>query len=397
MFSFGVLLCGVCKEWQIARVLNSHELRLNRRRSPTGNFVVCANRHRAAIAEQEAVFGGENMGRKLAKDLCARFDETFAAGKCVAPENVTDAKRLRRACKAGLIDSPFPHLYVRAESWNAINRRAQETAVIKTIAERHPEWVFAGVSAAIVHGLEVPYALMGNIHLATKQSTHTRNRGRFVHHPMSEVPIDDSKGIRVTSLERTVFDCVRTASFRHGLAIGDSALRTSSLDVDHFTKAFEQFHKRNKGYWRAMDTMGFADARAENGGESVARAVMIEQGFMIPDLQVVVDNPLDSSEGYRVDFRWQLSTGEVYGELDGREKYTNPEMTKGQDTVDVLVKERRRESHISVTGAKIMRFAYSEAVDVDRFRYLLEAFGIPGGNAVPAVANPSDPVNQLGW
>lgn len=193
-----------------------------------------------------------------------------------------------------------------------------------------------------------------------------------------------------------MFDCLRSNSFRHGLAIADSALRVSGDDVEQFLEEFGRFHKCHAGHWRACEIMRLADARAENGGESIARAVMIEQGFMMPDLQVEVPNPVDPTKKFRVDFYWQLESGNIYGELDGHDKYIDPAMTNGRSTVQVLTAERLRESRISGTGAKIMRFSYNEAVNTPYFCNLLNGFGVPGGYEVPAVANGLDPINAAG-
>ena len=76
----------------------------------------------------------------------------------------------------------------------------------------------------------------------------------------------------------------------------------------------------------------------------------------------------------------------MLGELDGREKYENQAMTKGRDAVQVLADERLRESRVSASGAKIMRFSFAEAVKPARMKHLLKAFGVPLGYPIPKVA-----------
>ena len=110
-------------------------------------------------------------------------------------------------------------------------------------------------------------------------------------------------------------------------------------------------------------------------------AVMIEQGFMIPELQVKIGDPLDPSGSYYVDFRWRLSSGDVIGELDGKDKYVLPEMTGGRETIDVVIDERHRESRLTVPGSKVMRFSFRDVLDEGRFVSLLELYGIPRGPA----------------
>ncbi|MBR1828943.1 MAG: hypothetical protein IJ781_05465, partial [Atopobiaceae bacterium] len=131
----------------------------------------------------------------------------------------------------------------------------------------------------------------------------------------------------------------------------------------------------------AENSVRYADPLAANGGESVARAVMIEQGFMIPELQAEVTDPLDPSQTYYVDYRWQLEGGDVIGELDGRDKYVLPEMMGGRDTLGVVIDERHRESRLTVPGTKVLRFSFRDVMDVERFVSLLELYGIPRGPA----------------
>lgn len=335
----------------------------------------------------------DSMARGIGRDLYGRLDAAFEKGECLTPVSRNDAARLRRARRAGAVESPWPGMYARPESWTGLTRRVQEEFVIRTLARCHPTWTFAGVSAAVMHGLDVSYSHMDRIHLATPRSAHTRDCGLVARHTMSSVPATMAGGVRVTSLSRTVFDCLRSLDFRSGLAIADSAVRITGLPPARFIDEFGKLHRRHSGHRRAVEIMSLADGRAENGGESVARAVMIEQGIMLPDLQVEVADPVNPARRLRVDFRWRLPLGDVYGELDGREKYVDPTMTGGRDVLSVLADERLRESHLS-GSAKVLRFSYWEVTDPALFCPLTEAFGIPSGYAVPAVADPRDPINQ---
>ena len=88
-----------------------------------------------------------------------------------------------------------------------------------------------------------------------------------------------------------------------------------------------------------------------------ARATMIMLGFAVPDLQIECHDPMNPSKVIRVDFYWTLSDGTVIiGELDGKQKYVDPAMTKGKDLVRILSDERLRESRLSINGARIVRF-----------------------------------------
>ena len=111
---------------------------------------------------------------------------------------------------------------------------------------------------------------------------------------------------------------------------------------------------------------------------------MIEQGFMVPQLQVKIPNLIEGIGSYYADFFWELSDGtQVAGELDGLDKYCDPTMTGGRSVTQVMSEERRRESRLGAAGLKVVRFSFAEVEDVAKFSRLLEAYGIPRGPARP--------------
>ncbi len=333
------------------------------------------------------------MRRGFQQDLIKRLDDSFAQRLCVVSKDRSDKHRLARALRAGLVVSPAPQLYVRADDWDTLKPSQRHRSIVRSLAKLHPNWVFSHASAGIMYKLYVSYSLLDHVHVVTSRHTNTASSGMLQRHKMSNIEWTIVDDVRVTPLARTAFDCMRGCDFRSGLAIADSTLRVSSQSNDQLIRSFGAFPRRCVGWQRAVDMAMFADRRSESGGESVARAVMIEQGYRIPNLQVEVENPVDGCV-YRADFCWVLGEGQrVLGELDGREKYQDPIMTHGRDLIDVLADERLRESRVSIHGDKILRFSYGEVVHVGRFRQLLDAYGIPNGYAVPAVADSRDPIN----
>ena len=321
-------------------------------------------------------------------DLKERFKVADEENTCVVPCSSRDAQRLRRAYKRGEIISPAPQVYAPHEMWERLKPLERESVTIRALSELHPDWVFAGPSAAIVYGLYVSYRLMGKTYVATDRKAHSRSNNYLVRTIVKDDEINHVEGVPVTSLVRTAYDCMRQADFRAGLSIADSTLRVSGMDCESLVEALKKYDYRYPGHKRALGIAELANGLSENGGESTARAVMYEQGFMIPTLQKEVFDPIDPSEPYRVDFYWQLPGVNVAGELDGREKYSNPVMTGGRNAIEVLADERLRESRL--TGSKdvdkVMRFSFSDVVNTKKFSRLLTGFGIPGGYQIPWVA-----------
>ena len=87
---------------------------------------------------------------------------------------------------------------------------------------------------------------------------------------------------------------------------------------------------------------------------------------------------------YRADFLWRIDEGNwVIGELDGKDKYYDEDMTKGRSIDEVLLDERLRESRINARGIRVMRFRFSELSNRLRLAELLDLFGIPKGYLPP--------------
>ena len=200
-------------------------------------------------------------------------------------------------------------------------------------------------------------------------------------HDVSTDETAEVGGICVTSLWRSVFDCMRASDFRRALAVADSALKLTGLSPRQLAERLQEEFRWHPDIRRVLDVCAFADARSDNGGESVARASMISQGFDVPSLQVRVADPRAACER-RIDFVWMGERGKLsFGELDGGCKYVDEDMTGGRDAPSVVFDERRRESAVSVFHPAWVRFSYDDVLDVRGFVGLLSYFGIARGPA----------------
>lgn len=267
-------------------------------------------------------------------------------------------------------------LFARRSTWTGLTPAEKSIRMARTLGVRHPGWVFSHATAAAVHGLPVSYSELTCIHVTTPPAIQELGSNGVVRHVSRELEATVVGGVRVTPLARSVVDCLRTQGFRDGLIVADASLRMGLAPEDLAAELARQ--SGNRGIRQAVETARYADPRAESGGESVARAVMIEQGFAVPSLQVSLPDPVSPRHSFRPDYLWTLPSGkQVAGELDGSQKYTDPAMTHGHDVTDVLLRERRRESRINALGIPVVRFTFAEVLDVPYFVRLLETFGIP--------------------
>ena len=249
---------------------------------------------------------------------------------------------------------------------------------MRTLQELHPKWVFCHESAAIAFGLPVPFDRLDAVHVATSRSNRNASPGTIRWHVVDGDDPVTVRGLRVTSLTRTVYDCMRTADFKHALATADAAVRLTGERPNTFASRFKQLNSGHAGVRHAIRTMRYADGRSESAGESIARATMIELGFALPQLQVELPQPLNRKRSYRVDFLWtRLDGSKVIGEFDGMQKYEDADLRKGRTPLRVLADEQHRESQLTLYGMPIARFAYKDAVNPKRLEVLLGRYGIP--------------------
>ena len=331
------------------------------------------------------------MSREMDLELKGLLDRAERCGAClVAPERRHAAALRRRSPE---IVSPAPGLFARASWWEQLRPDERALALMRGLHQQHPDWVFSGPSAALVHGTDVSWHLLSPLQVETRSRGSRSTELISRHAAGSELFSEKRDGVRVTPLLQTASDCLRALSFREGMTVADRAAREGSEFVDALRAWLEGQRGTRHGVDHALRTLSWADARAESGGESIARAVMIEQGFMLPALQVWVPDPLNPGRRFRVDFLWVRADGRVIiAELDGGAKSGDPRMTGGRSREEVLLAERRREALITAYDVSIVRFSFGEAAGVSELVRKLEFYGVPRASSLLAL--PGEPTVQ---
>lgn len=192
----------------------------------------------------------------------------------------------RRSCRVrvvhGILTEPYPGLFARAAYWNRVKPWVRPYQLVRSLATAHPERVFTSFSAACIYGLPVSMELLDKIHVAKPKGSHTGGDGSVVRHAVGTDGRRRVMGVLVTPFDQTVVDCLRMAPFPDALAIADGALRIGDRSRVQLADAVERSGRHCPGIDNARRAARYADARAESGGESVARGVMIEEGFAVP-------------------------------------------------------------------------------------------------------------------
>lgn len=332
------------------------------------------------------------MSRTNDRELAGLFDEAERVGSCL----VVSDPRLRMAARrrmgeGGEIVSPRAGIYARRATWEGLDPPGRSLAVMRALQSQHDDWVFCGPSAAIAFGADVSWRLLDSVHLVAPSRSWHSAPGLARHDVRMGAYSGEGavwrSGVRVTPLARTTFDCLRWMSFRDGMVVADWVLGGRPGRRASLGRYFESLRGECRGVSRALGTLAHADGRAESGGESIARAVMIERGYMLPDLQVSVPDPLRPGRFFRVDFVWVRADGRVIvGECDGRGKIVDPELNGGRTPEQALEDQRSREGLITAYDVSVLRFTYGEAAGEKDLVSKLDLYGVPKAGSALALA-----------
>ena len=299
-------------------------------------------------------------------------------GRCLIPPSTAIRKALLRRIGSAIV-SPMPGLFARKTRWEELNRAQRHVEIVHALAIQHPEWTFCSYSAACLLGLEVSWRHLNVVHVCSETKPSARPGARIQRHRTEPAGAIDQGGISITPPIQTVTDCLLQTGFADGMPIADSAISKLGLTREQLMGSVEKRAgaRNGRAVRTALTTLQYADARAESGGESVARAVMIETGFAPDRLQYELADPFDSTESMRTDFAWERQARELtLGELDGLIKYTDQIILAGQTATEVLVAERQREAHLSLYGHPLIRFTMNEVRSAGVLAKKLQTAGV---------------------
>lgn len=313
-------------------------------------------------------------------------------------------RAFKRRHKAGELLSPCRNLYAPPEYWQGLNVCEQSLHVARGLALLHPDWVFAGLTAADAYGFDHSWNLhddavyrvdtfgygtdsRNQVHRAPAAHRDQQNRRSGKVAGPCELQYETRRlyiastvskqvnGIMVTDEIRTLVDCGLSMPFLYALPIFDSAAR-KGVDLGLVSGACKGLHA---DCGRIETLLQYVDARSENGGESMVRAAIIDYGFAVPDLQVEFCDPRYPARRYRVDFLWRLHDGRmIVLEYDGMAKYEDPNMTQGRTAKRILNERNERDRALCEAGVTtILHCTYEDALVTNGLLHMLKDAGVP--------------------
>ncbi len=315
--------------------------------------------------------------RRAFERVAERFEAAWSQGLLFIPETNADAVALSRMVKQNLMMRPHRGIYCSVSKWAEIKPDERARRLVRTLARLHPDWVFDAYSALVLQGFPVSYHLLSRIYIAIDPCKPSSVGKGIVPVERRDALIEEIDGVRVVSLVDAALACLRLASFEDGLAIADALIRREEVSRGTLMDWIHHAMDHDSGMEHALSTARFADPRSESGGESMARAMMVAAGVLPTDLQVEFTDPVNVGHIIRVDYLFRRVDGCVMvGEFDGKIKYLDHGISHGSSAVDVMLRERQRESHLTLLGMPVIRFCMKDIRTPGRIARMLADVGI---------------------
>lgn len=222
-----------------------------------------------------------------------------------------------------------------------------------------PDFAVSHLSAAALLGLPMPLGPPGPVHLTRLTECHRSRparRGVVIHHADSSLtPVTSVGALTVTTVERTVADCLRTLPLTAAVPIIDAAL-FRGLTSEQQVRDYLEVQRRWVGMPRARLALSMADGRRETWLESYSFVRLDQLGVDLPTPQVWVYDDWDDCLG-RVDGLWR--DGATVAEMDGKGKYLLNGPGQG-DVADALIAEKEREDRLRDLGLEVVRWGLND-------------------------------------
>jgi hypothetical protein len=274
-----------------------------------------------------------------------------------------------QALAAGLVDDEIRRRLRRGD-WSSLQRGAYLAgpgqlssrhrhllAVRATLAGLRVPAVLSHASAAALHGLPLWGVPLRQVHVTRRPQARSADERRLRSHVarLADGDVVVVDGTVVTSVARTVVDVARWLPFPVALAVADAALAADATTPGELMAVLDAA-QGTRGTRSARRVLRAADRRSESVGESRSRALLINAGLPLPDLQVEVRRSDGRLVG-RCDMGWRDHG--LLGEFDGRVKYGRL-LRPGQDPGDAVFEEKRREDALRDEGWGMVRWVWAE-------------------------------------
>lgn len=211
---------------------------------------------------------------------------------CYSPADGAERAAFDAMVEAGSAVSPMPRLYAGAEYWGRLSEPERALHCMRSLQRLHVDWTFAGMSAALAWGLAVPEGRAWPIRVVSNHGSRGHELAALVRQRAPRVEPVLVRRLRVTSLERTVIDCMSQLDFEDALVLADSALEVGNLAREELVRLLALVEAPEGR--RALDVAKHAERRVGWAARVHARVVAL--GYETPAELVSAWARLDGDE-----------------------------------------------------------------------------------------------------
>lgn len=219
------------------------------------------------------------MGYDLSLESCIR--QSQLSRMCYVPVDRLDYPQLEEMVEAALLLKPMEYMYARTQYWEGLSEPERVLHCARALQRMHPDWVFASMTAALVWGLAVPEECIWPVRLATTRASSGHGNDTLLRQAVGTDKPCVVNRLSVTSLGRTVLDCLRELEFEDGLVLADSALALGELTHDELVDWLDEYRNTTRGGLHAVEIAKYAQNRTEEYSRLHARIAML--GYEVPE------------------------------------------------------------------------------------------------------------------
>ncbi|MET1015385.1 MAG: hypothetical protein ABWX76_01120 [Leifsonia flava] len=291
------------------------------------------------------------------------------------------ADALRAARQAGELVRLRRGVYLPERTLEPLTELEYYIALALAVGEQRARPVFAGFTAAVLHGLPVVDGFSREVFLLSPTASGRRRNGVVEFGRRDPVDLVDLDGVATTAMPDTLIDVARSRSLLQALVMADAALRVDRLGTkpplttaDELRSAFER-RLPFPGSRRVAAVLDRA-TQAESPLETLSRLRIEELGFPAPTLQYPVTLPSGST--VHLDLAWPEYR--AWGEADGDGKYLGSLLDPDdrRSPGQIVIAEKKREDAVrSALHWNCGRWDWAEAWNSTPLAAKLLALGLP--------------------
>ena len=203
---------------------------------------------------------------------------------------------------------------------------------------------FSGLTAAWLHGIDV--APCDPIEITIPHGVSARSGVKLRRASLARADVTSVRGLRTTTLARTLADVCGRVSLTEGVVITDMALHARRVDIEELA-GWAKSHAGRAGIARFRRAINLAEPAAESPMESRLRMVLVLAGLPRPNAQVSIHDRSGRFVG-RPDLYYESRRLGI--EYDGGVHRNN------------LVEDNRRQNRLLNAGVRLLRFTAADVL-----------------------------------